>query len=227
MTRMTLVGTVHAEAGRANVSELVAILERIRPDVIFLEFPAAAFDDGLDGTRANLECAAARRYRDSRQVELVPVDLPTPEAEFFRNNEHLHNRIERSSPEYCRLSDWHSQYVREYGFSYLNSDDCLAHWSALHEAEMVALTALGDPRLVEFHELWRGTIERRDEAMLNAILEYRVQKPFGNGVFLVGAAHRQSIIERVRQVPGSTPNGIRWDCEGVVDVGTRASPRLP
>src|SRR5947208_862674 len=45
MNSVSLVGTVHDEFGRANVSELRAILERIRPEVIFLEVPLAAFDD--------------------------------------------------------------------------------------------------------------------------------------------------------------------------------------
>jgi hypothetical protein len=45
MTRISLIGTVHGESGRANVSALVAILERIRPEVIFLELPTDAFED--------------------------------------------------------------------------------------------------------------------------------------------------------------------------------------
>jgi hypothetical protein len=37
MARVSLVCTVHGETGHTNVSELRAILERIQPDVIFLE----------------------------------------------------------------------------------------------------------------------------------------------------------------------------------------------
>ena len=79
MNSVSLVGTVHDELGRANVSELRAILERIRPEVIFLEVPLAAFDDYyVICSRGNLESIAVRRYRDSHQVKLVPVDRPTP-----------------------------------------------------------------------------------------------------------------------------------------------------
>src|SRR5688572_17271612 len=85
MKRVSLVCTVHRETGLANVSELHSLLERIRPEVIFLELPPADFDDYIVGTRRTLESTSASRYRAIHPVELVPVDLPTPGDEFIRN----------------------------------------------------------------------------------------------------------------------------------------------
>ena len=45
MSCISLICTVHEETGLANVSGLRAIVERIQPDVIFLEVPPAAFGD--------------------------------------------------------------------------------------------------------------------------------------------------------------------------------------
>jgi len=39
MKRIAVVGTVHEEKGLANVPGLLAILERIQPELIFLEIP--------------------------------------------------------------------------------------------------------------------------------------------------------------------------------------------
>src|SRR5437762_14377284 len=79
MNSVSMVGTVHDELGRANVSELRAILERIRPEVIYLQAPLAALDDYyVICSRSNLESIGVRRYRDSQQLKLVPVDRPTP-----------------------------------------------------------------------------------------------------------------------------------------------------
>src|SRR5690348_8567445 len=124
MKRVSVIGTVHKDRGRANASALLTILERIQPEVIFLEVPAAAFDDYLSGTDGSLEATAVSCYRQIQHVEFVPVDSPTPHGEFFWNNEDLYTTIERRSPDYCRLVDRHSQNVRSYGFDYLNSDDC-------------------------------------------------------------------------------------------------------
>jgi len=56
--------------------------------------PPAAFDDYINnGTRRNLESTAVRRYRELQDVDLVPVDLPTPEADFFADNEGLYERV--------------------------------------------------------------------------------------------------------------------------------------
>jgi hypothetical protein len=82
MNSVSLVRTVHVEMGLANVSELCAILERIQPEGIFLEVPRAAFNDYYGNcSRQNLESLAVMQYRQGRQVELVPVDLPTPTGE--------------------------------------------------------------------------------------------------------------------------------------------------
>jgi len=86
MNCVSSICTVHEEQGLANVAELNAILARIRPEVIFLEVPPAAFADYYETCRrGNLESKAVRRYRQTHQVELVPVDLPTPGRELFEN----------------------------------------------------------------------------------------------------------------------------------------------
>lgn len=56
--RISVVGTVHEEAGHANASALLAILLRIRPEVLFLEMPPSAFADYSNGSRSNLESIA-------------------------------------------------------------------------------------------------------------------------------------------------------------------------
>jgi len=214
MKRVSLVGTVHEEAGLASISGLLGILERITPEVIFLEIPSAAFDDYLSGTRSNLESTAVLRYRAIHHVDLVPVDLPTPEDTFFRQNQDLFERIERTSPEYCRLVDWHSQYVRAYGFAYLNSDHCSKLFSELHEAMLSAIRELADNRLAERYQLWRSTNELRDLEMMKNIEEYCQNNASDNGVLLVGAAHRQSIRDKSREGSAARSSVLHWEFPG-------------
>ena len=74
--RISLVGTVHVESGRANVAELQAILVRLQPDVIFAEIPSADLADYLDCSRGRLESSAVVRYRAAgSQDEWTMVDL--------------------------------------------------------------------------------------------------------------------------------------------------------
>ncbi len=70
MKRVSVVGTRHEEKGCANSSELLAILERIKPEVIFLECPPAAFDAYFNGDPGNLEAIAVSRYPETSRQSL-------------------------------------------------------------------------------------------------------------------------------------------------------------
>jgi len=217
MKRVLVVCTVHRETGLANVTELQAILERIRPEVVFLELPSADFDGYLDGTRETLESIAATRYRAIHPVALVPVDLPAPGDEFKRNIDYLFDRIEDASSEYRRLSFLNSQSVSAYGFAYLNSASSSTRWSAIQQAMRTTIDVLRDRRLVDLYTLWAHANDRREVAMINSIEDYAMQNPFNTGVLLVGLAHRQSIIDKSRLGYRDGLPRVRWDFEGFLD----------
>lgn len=212
-----LVGTFHEEEGPVTSSSLLAILERMRPEVIFLEIPAAALDAYLDGTRSNLESVAVRRYREKREVALVPVDLPTPTAAFFRDRRYLFENVEKRSPDYRRLMDSHRTNRLASGFSYLNSERCTKLWADVYQATLAALEELGDPRLLELYEAWVTKHERRDWAMLQRIEEYFSTQPFETGALLVGTAHRQSMIRTLRRASTAALPEIAWDISAFLD----------
>jgi len=215
MKRVSVVFTEHEENGLANTSGLLAILERIKPEVIFLECPPAAFVDYLNGTHAKLEPTAASRYRENHRVDLIPVDLPTPDEDFFAKHRDLNRRIERTSPDYRRLVDWHSQNVTAHGFAYLNSKDCSDLFSQLHEAMLAAIEKDVDHRLLaEVYDLWIRTNELRDKGMMKKIENHCRQASFSSAAFLVGAAHRESIINLSRRAPGAASSTIQWDFAG-------------
>lgn len=218
---MSVVGTVHEENGLANVSGLLAILERIQPEVIFLECPPAAFDDYLNSARRTLESTAVSRYRELHRVDLVPVDLPTPEEDFFRSDRDLHDRVRRTGPEYFRLVSRHRQYVSAYGFAYLNSEHCSEFWSQLHEVMLAAIDKLADHRLAERYESWIRTNELRDRGMMKNIEHHCRETSFSSGAFLVGAAHRQSIIDLTRRQPGAGSSSIQWKFAGFLGEPNR------
>jgi hypothetical protein len=218
MKHVSVVGTVHEESGLASASALLAILVRIKPEVIFLEIPAAAFDDFLNGTRRNLESSAARRYRGIQDVVLIPVDLPTPEMDFFRDNEYLYERIAERHSDVRRLIGSHSRAVFEYGFAYLNSERCVTLWSDFYDVMETGINEIGDPRLTERYKEWHRINELRDKAMLKNIENYCSQNSFGTGAFLVGAAHRERIINISRGLAGADSPTIKWDFAGFLEA---------
>jgi hypothetical protein len=215
MNRISLICTVHKDKGMARVSELRAALERIQPSVIFVEIPTKELEDFFaTRSRENLESNAVTDYRKSHTVDIVPVDSPTPDAEFFRNNKTLFEWVEDKSHVYRHLIDLHSRRVSAYGFAYLNSEYCDTLWEELYAEVRNTVEKMGDTRMRELHDLWINTIERRDKEMMENILDYCRPKSFGRGVFLVGASHRRSIVAEAIQQSGTAPSNIRWDLSG-------------
>jgi hypothetical protein len=212
MPRVSLVCSLHAEKGLVTVSALHAILERILPEVIFLEIPAAAYHDYVITVSHNsLESNAVRRYREDHEVNLMPVDLPKPPDEFFANYQELVGKISRTSPDYRRLVDLNSELAATSGFAYLNSKDCSDLWSAIYKEMLDTIKYIGDPALTQPYELWNETIDRRDREMVQNIWRYCQNNIFNRGVFLVGAAHRHSIIEKANDAALANSTRIDWD----------------
>src|SRR5690606_14249589 len=80
MKRVLVVCTVHRPS-RAAVGELCSLLQRLRPEVIFLEHSAEEFESFRDGSCGTLEAFAVKRYLEKHHARLVPVDLDSRATE--------------------------------------------------------------------------------------------------------------------------------------------------
>ena len=212
--RVSLVGTVHAESEQASVEALQQILERSRPDVIFAEIPTSEVDRYKDGSHGTLESITVARYLASHHVDVEPVDLAKPEQKFFDNTKEMFRAVERTSSDYRRLVDRHSDETRAGGFTYLNSDMCIQAWADIYREVLATIEWTGDRRLRELCDLWSSTNERRDRGMMQNIVLYSARIAAARGVFLVGAAHRKSIIDKALAGSGTGMPGIEWDLGG-------------
>ena len=215
--RISMIATIHAESGRANVAELGAILDRLQPDVIFAEIPSADLADYLDGTHGNLESAAVVHYRKRRPITVVPVDLNRPSDEFFRNSEEMFKKVERTSPDNRRRMDQNSSDTRDNGFLYLNSDRCARAWADIYDEVLATVEWIGDTRLRQIYDLWSETKSRRETGMLENINGYCVRRAPSHGVLLIGAAHRNAVVEKLREQREAGAAAVSWDLVSSLD----------
>lgn len=215
--RLSLIGTVHVESGHANSAELRAILERLQPNVIFAEIPTAKVTDYIDGSHGSLESVAIANYRMCCPFTVVPVDLNEPSGEFFRKSKEMFNKVQRTSSEYRRLIDLHSLDTHDHGFPYLNSDRCAQAWVAIYDEVRATIEWIGDATMRQVYALWRETNDRRETGMLENINDYSSRCPDSHGVFLLGAAHREAIVEKVKRQPDLGRPGVLWNLESALD----------
>jgi len=67
MPTITLISTILEEKGLCNASRLHEILERVRPEVIFMEIPPASFERVFKD-ESNLESRAVKRYMETHDA---------------------------------------------------------------------------------------------------------------------------------------------------------------
>ena len=79
-----------------------------------------------------------------------------------------------------------------------------------------------DPRLFVIYESWKESNDLREKAMMENIRKYCEENTFDKGVFLVGAAHRQAVIDLSRE-----QSGIQWDFAGSLCSAKRCITRDP
>lgn len=218
MMRVSLVWSVHQETGVATAGELHWLLQRMRPEVLFLEHSAGDFAAFLDGSCGTLESAAVRRYRTLHPVDLVPVDLPPPDAESRHKSDSLFDAVEALSSDYCRLFTLNSLRTGAGGFAYLNSESCIVLQDAMQRAMRAAVENRAEPSLTELYSFWMQTNDLREEAMLDGVEAFARHTPFAKAVLLVGAAHIHSLFNKTqaRQAAGSSP--VLWDFDWRLEI---------
>ncbi|GEM_PF-3464666 len=150
-------------------------------------------------------------------VDVVPVDLDKPSDEFFQKSKELFDKVERTSVAYRRLVDQHSQATRDHGFPYLNSDRCAQAWAAIYDEMRATVEWIGDAKLQRCYALWSETHDRRETGILEKINGYCSRTALTQLVFLVGAAHRKAIVEKVQAQRVVGAPVVSWNLENFVD----------
>lgn len=203
-----------------TVSALLAILERIQPKVVFAEIPLSHMCAWRDGSHGTVESIAVARYANTHSIDVVPVDSLEPEGSFFQGWEEVSRAIERTSAEFRSLMDLNMDRIREGGFAYLNSDECIRAWDDIHREERETIEYIGNLRFRNIYAQVHDVNERRDLEMLGKIRAHCASTTHACGAFLVGAAHRKSLIEKLRAAGETWIPHIVWDVDGW-QIGSR------
>jgi hypothetical protein len=217
MKRVLFVSSIHRETGNATARELTWLLGRLRPDVLFLEDSSTDRYASLEGSCGTPESAAVVRYRNVHPVELVAVDLHLPTAELKPKFDDLFDRIVNASPRYRELELANLQHTAMGGFAYLNSPTGALLHSEMQREMRTTVEAVARPGLAELYALWVHTNELRELAMINAVEAFAKRASFKKAVLLVGAGHRQSLLEKSRAPRSDGRSSITWEFDWELD----------
>ena len=216
MINVCLISTRHEGIDICNSDELYQIIEHINPDVIFEEIPPTFFDKFyIEKSRANSESDAINKYIQHYKIEHIPVDSDDiPTDEFFKSLENLHKKIEGlidyNGFNYRKLTDQNRLNTAQYGFKYLNSIECININKGIYEAIENGLQTIKDEELIQTFNHWKTINSIRENTMLQNIYRYSQTQNYERAIFLLGAAHRGSIIEKIKEFQNNETVKLNW-----------------
>jgi hypothetical protein len=211
MYNITLICTVHKENGNCNLNELYKIIETINPEIIFEEIPSFKFDAYYkEQSISTLETDAIKKYLQKYQIEHVPVDNYDLSDIHFEDVDYMSEQ-KFNSIEYCNLLNEQLLRIRHNGFTYLNNNQCSETFEKLHILEENILKNINDEKLFCIYKLWSECIDKRECEMINNIYSYCKEHSFNRGLFLIGAGHRRSIINKIEKYEVTGSLKLNWN----------------
>lgn len=244
MYNITLIASNHTEKGKCNSDELYKIIQAINPEVIFEEIPTFIFDmfyrgkchfnefhkvlkyklphnvldriDTLPLSETPLEVNCIRKYLQNHNIKNIPVDIVT-DSEISTNMEMMFGEFYKNDDVYKKLVDECKLLTEQRGFDYLNSKNYLDldEKMKIREKQLIETNCLNKNELLRIYELsFKEIIVDREIAMLRNIYNYSKENVYNQAVFLIGARHKKSIMERIIKYDEASEIKVIWTMYG-------------
>lgn len=216
MQNISLICTHHSEIGKCNSDELYKIIDSINPDIIFEELPNSLFDKvynenilGLEELLEEvLEIKCMKKYLLTHNIKNIPVDIEV--------NSNFSNEINFVFDFFGRYDIFNEieieqrKMVSQGGFAYLNSKSYskLYDKQIIIEKEILNFEGIYKNKLNLIYNSFYKDIDKRENEMLYNIYTYSKENQYNQAVFLIGAAHRSSIIRKIAEY--QTKEKLKW-----------------
>ena len=219
MKKITLIGTMHKEIGKCNGNELYDILQKIKPDVIFEETSKyknmMTYTWGIDPNSPELR--SIQKYIQNHNAECIPVDNLEKPKNFDElektfaiaimdkniNNEALHE-----------LFDFSNEYMCKNGIVGMNTE----YFDNLNQKKYKLCEEYIKNYKIEildkYNEYKNYIISQREENMIEVITNFTNVNERFNAVFVIGADHRVTIIDKLKNIENIEYNfyfGHNWN----------------
>lgn len=214
MTNITLIATVHKERGNCNSIELLKIIEKIAPDVIFEEHCPNEFSKIYGGLRTDsLETSAIKLYKQNHSVIHYPVDLDGNDLIDIplKNDITEMFRIFANVPQYDELENHRTYLTARNGFRYLNSNQFneLSELKSAYENKILA--RINQEKWFQIYNRLLNINDLRETEMIKNIYNYCNEGKFNQALFLIGAGHRNSIMDKISKLETKNKPNLKWN----------------
>lgn len=206
MFNITIIFTAHKEIGKCNSRELLRIIEKYKPEVIFEEISSAVFDQcyGIQN-RFTLETNAIKLYLEKGNVIHIPVvsnelaDVVSDKYEILTADADCRYLIDRL----CSQEE-------NQGFGFLNSNASASIFANLKLVEESIILHSKDEKLKSIFARANRNIDQYEDEIIENVYEYCVQNNFNKGLLFLGAAHKKSVQLKLQNYNDKVDFKINW-----------------
>jgi len=229
MYNITLIGTIHSEHGKCNPDTLYKILEDINPEVIFDELPnhfaELYFSDSFDTYCINcilrngrypvvpIEVKCLREYRQNYEIEIIPVDIDLRQK-LDENQKEINFLFSTffKNEDYAILDNEKENLIAQEGFHFLNSNKFLEFSEKKEIMEKnIMESEVQKNRLLSIYKLFYSQqYDYRENVMLQNIYNYSKENQYNKAVFLIGAEHQRSIVQKIKEHEKLSEIKLNW-----------------
>lgn len=206
MHHITFISTIHKEIGKCNAEELYKIIDKISPEVIFLEAideTYSTYEKYLFSTygvyHKKLEISAIQKYSRNTSFQYVPI-CENGLSDAF----HKKIKLVCQNRKLQRLIDNFNYLSAENGFEFLNSLESI---NLQEEMRVLESRILNNS---EMDKTDKADIEAYEKPMIRNIYSYCNNNHFSSAIFMCGAAHRKSIIEKIEKSKTEEKVNLIW-----------------
>lgn len=153
-----------------------------------------------EGSRQDtIETSAIKRYIQNYQITRLPVDIDENEliviplkSDIIELKDVVYNNFE-----FYKLQHQLRFLSEQHGFHYLNSAYCKEIMKYIWLMEENILEKINHKKLFQTRKIWLNIMCNPDNEMINTINNYSVHNKYNKALFLNGAEHRESIIDKL------------------------------
>ena len=189
----------HEEIGNCDTEGLYKIIEEIKPYVIFEELDCVHFNEAYKEQKfLTPETKAIIMYLQNNTIKHIPVDTyETPEI----NGEKIayyENFILENDSEYKELIYKRNMFAARDGFSFLSSKQFLEFTEKTKTQEEIFYQNTDNEEYKKIYKEYKEWYKNREYEMIKNIYDYSKENRYSKAIFLIGADHINSIIEKIQ-----------------------------
>jgi hypothetical protein len=215
MMNVTVIFTQHKESGKCNSSELLNIIEIIKPTVIFEELSHSNFDKSYrENKLVTLETNTIKNYIINKEIIQLPVDTFPRTREYDESVDLLYSRIcgcaTQDSFYFRQTIEQQTQLANSEGFTFLNSQRNDQLLNELDKLKTKILEFLNEENLYKIQRDELQMIKDREDKILKNIYAFASNNQFEYAVLFIGSGHRRTILPLIENFNTKEQTKISW-----------------